>query len=1351
MGWIKALDERKAESLVKKGNYRDYQKFDNLIRKGKLDLQNPEILNSYLETLRNGDGSLSSFRLSTVLENGVTPQRLLEEGWIKAGITSIAIEILNSHSYSLRGHWMSGDRSDTLPIEIFDELIKDEAARTEIIQNSPIEEYGKQFVKNNLRHLNGKEDEDSRRCQSFLESLKTLGNLSFHGADISEIYGNPELQEQLHELGLVEEETINELYAYQFADMRKQLLDHSFSPKKSVGIDVQLNPSSAMAKYWQEQSQLLGEDAMRYAMSCCSKMSHPNLFGDKTKKEVREEWFSHLSDWERDIFGEDDFEEYYQENVPYFTSDGNLTDAFFQSEVSGSPVNEMKTFFYEGRDFGYDSQLVQFFANNVNRLKGSMKGLILTWMKLENQEEKEVLRKLLFRYATGGHPDFVDAIFDESGVKEEFYKKAVYQNGIHKIDGKTVCLYQLLEALEPNFKDHLTPMEWQYISYTKDYPMLPISNLSGVDVYGHLEDYFDEYGPKEKILEKIFLTYRENLLEYPDLLSKLAPNRKQYLLYIDKVEEKQKLLSFSLEQIDRYFTEEGATNEFLNEMFVLGEYHLLSEESEEKLKSSLGEIRFQIIKIYQTIPLVAVANSFKEYVKGYEKNITLENLPIIKRLLERVSYSNSSDVRHFSGALISQLLPLGENAFTQLDKIEDVFLRNNLPMVGKIFSTFVQLYLKTGTFQPDGTFISTLDSTITPATSPVLRHLSSSKREAILFADLLRSAMNSNNRSIKGYLESIERGESLVSRIEEEGLSFNDLTEEEQQILKIFEQHLITLYQHTQVGQKEEIVLGADILENIKTLTKLFKTNSRYSLSDRIVRSFGYLAGVTSFEQMRKYMETRRQFIDQRNQQNLSSFTLEEGDFIKGINSLSYLGSILQNGSNCKEFLGSSAESDATPYDTDLSRILKKGATLAETISGTISASYGRTWFVLKNDGRFTVTREKIGGEEQTSFSSSELSKLEAFATGSDQHYGIRTGFGSTEIDYIITDEDVSLIGYEIAKNGFYIPVVDYQTGKLIFTPEQYDDLRKKLSGLDYYEGGPYLFAEEFVDTPAIQTYKEQEESDASINAKIESLLEREISQGLSSIHRTMKTTLDGDLSEGIVEVFSTGSTARRTNLPGDPDFDFIVRVDARDYQDPERMKSLETAILSHFQVQKAENGLRGLEVLVDGIDTPIKMDITIIQKTDKVDYSSEVALAERLKKIKEQDSKLYSEVLANIKLAKAVMKEAGCYKNHRKDESQGGLGGIGIENWILQNGGSFLAAAKDFLRAAEGKDFEQFKKEYQVWDFGKNHMFEEKQLVPFDEYVRQNMNETGFKKMVAALKKFVMEIEYMQEDSKQK
>ena len=99
----------------------------------------------------------------------------------------------------------------------------------------------------------------------------------------------------------------------------------------------------------------------------------------------------------------------------------------------------------------------------------------------------------------------------------------------------------------------------------------------------------------------------------------------------------------------------------------------------------------------------------------------------------------------------------------------------------------------------------------------------------------------------------------------------------------------------------------------------------------------------------------------------------------------------------------------------------------------------------------------------------------------------------------------------------------------------------------------------------------------------------------------------------------------------------------------------------------------------------------------------------------------------------------------------QGGLGGIGVENWILENGGSFYDAAKSFLNAAslnetDYKSYENFTKDYEIWDFGQNYYTERKNAkngdkhLLYDNFIKQNLTQDGYQKMIVALNKYVLE-----------
>lgn len=511
--------------------------------------------------------------------------------------------------------------------------------------------------------------------------------------------------------------------------------------------------------------------------------------------------------------------------------------------------------------------------------------------------------------------------------------------------------------------------------------------------------------------------------------------------------------------------------------------------------------------------------------------------------------------------------------------------------------------------------------------------------------------------------------------------------------------------------------------------------------------------GINTLKQAKEYIEQKIKRADSRNRNTSNSdVTLSEGDFIKGIGDIKYLRNILQNGSVSKEYLGSSAGSDATPLDTDVSMIIDSEGTINDKINKTAAKNYGPIWFVLKNDERFMITRNS---SNETLKTKKDLSKLEVFYTGvlGSGHYGIRTGFASSDINYIIMENYDPRVGLEIAMNGFYIPIAN-KDGKIIFTPEDYDKLREKMSGLSYFEEQTYSFSENLV-TEETQLIAEQiEESNREVLVKREKI-NNIIKKSLEELGLQLKTNIDGDLTAGYVELIDTGSTGRGTNKPGDGDFDFMMRLDKTILSNPSRLNEVKQTILKNLGKENSSEltgagDFRLKNIDIDN-DTKVDIDITFTEKTDKVLYSTDMALQDRLTTIQNADKEKYKYVIANILLAKQVLKKAEAYKPNRGETPQGGLGGVGIENWILQNGGSFIDAAKSFIDAAENKSFSEFKDTYRIWDFGDNHLAERRGQYAHDNFVANNMSETGYHIMVETLKEYLKTIEIYQDEKESK
>ena len=420
------------------------------------------------------------------------------------------------------------------------------------------------------------------------------------------------------------------------------------------------------------------------------------------------------------------------------------------------------------------------------------------------------------------------------------------------------------------------------------------------------------------------------------------------------------------------------------------------------------------------------------------------------------------------------------------------------------------------------------------------------------------------------------------------------------------------------------------------------------------------------------------------------------------------------------------------------------------------------------------------------------LPKLEIFATSVDGsgHYGIRTGFGMNLVDYCVTDSTridstpvSEVTKLEIALGGFYIPIVDRDSEELIYTPDDYDKMRQQISGLSYYRTGDYQFAPDSelelgeltldkeslsaVSMPSSSSAGDDAQGASSSSITIPStttiiselpasmaetdhkheVINQVIKQAIASIpdlNLSYKDYLDGDLTENIVEMIDTGSTGRQTNAPGSGDFDYLARLDRSILNDPTKKQQITDALLTAFGRENdgsaiVNGNLRLKQVSIDGLAEPVDIDITFAQKTNKVQYPTDAALADRLSNIKNQSETKYQQVLANIIYAKQFLKAAGAYKPRRSPEAEGvgGLGGVGIENWVLQHGGSFKQAARDFLSVADNcSSFEDFCAHYPVWDYGENHKGIRSK--PHDNFVADNMNPEGYERMKEALRAVV-------------
>ena len=892
--------------------------------------------------------------------------------------------------------------------------------------------------------------------------------------------------------------------------------------------------------------------------------------------------------------------------------------------------------------------------------------------------------------------------------------------------------------------------------------------------------YFDENGPKQELLRYCFQR-KEYLLvseQSDETIAKMGLNEVEVTflnLYRDKKFQSSNIVRNILpDDISKYFDEDGPKPVFWLDSFNKKDFDFIAKQDAE-IRNSLpfNEKQNEAIDCYEKIDEGDVKNLYKNYIVKNLENTNKETIPEIADALNELIYSNAEEISSHPSDFAEAILEntSSEQVKEKLQEIEAVFVKNNIPYVGKVFRTFRILYPvgkdhKATPVMERGALKGRIEAPANPDSPPKtiseLKQLVESK-DSILFTNLLKASLGSNNRDLRKYLTNLQKGASLTEQVIN---GADGVSGEDEEILKTYLEHLDTIFNNTQKGKVTPFQKTGNTIEDIRNISKLFTPSERFGVPDRIVQSFGYMLGINTCNEVIKWMDKAVAEADARNRKAAleNNFKLESGDLIKSLG-VEYLGSSLQNGFLCKEFLNGQTGSDTTPLDSDLN-------VLPEGLSGNISegvdkknaiAAYGNMscMVVMKGDANSGRSRFVTESEDGTY----DSQKYEIWQN-SENNYGILVGFPSTEIDYIIHDSrdeedkygDLDRMKYEVVKNGFYIPIVDKISGELVFTPDEYDKMRITVLGLQEFTKNDksrfvaaneperalvksltipeYSFSDGAKIEGTIDTIDKLQNNKEEVDKKRSAIKNEVLIPILQQFNLGLKEVLDGDLTEGIAEVIDTGSTGRYSNAPGDGDFDFMMKLDKKITKDEGQLEEIRKAFCKKLGLKYSDiikdGNVRAKNVKLQGLEEPVDIDVTFATKTNKVKYSTDVALKQFYESMTEAQK---NNTTANVVFAKRFLKHIKAYKPDRGDTPQGGLGGVGIENWVIQNGGSFVVAAESFMKVANecGDNFEKFKANYSLIDFGENH-----QGGKNDNFVTRNMSKEGYDKMRTALGEFL-------------
>lgn len=706
---------------------------------------------------------------------------------------------------------------------------------------------------------------------------------------------------------------------------------------------------------------------------------------------------------------------------------------------------------------------------------------------------------------------------------------------------------------------------------------------------------------------------------------------------------------------------------------------------------------------------------------------TPEQLRAYIIISQQIDSSPSQEIVRIKNELIEQILD-NDDPVKAYGAIERIFIQNNIPLLGKIQRIFSVLY-------PD----TTVSRMLNESSSPVLRQASIRRRQNVIFQDLLKVHIDSGNRSLKKFLQTLREGDLLMEKLTLE----TELTDNERAKLSYIFDKLKTLSSVSTRGQKNQFPAAdsGELLADYQKLYSQLGVKDGQSVSQRVTEMFASPLGYKNIDEILTCMDTAKSVAEQRSRKIVDSFVaLENGDLVKGVD-INYIDNILQNGSVAKEYLGASSGSDATPFDTDLELLTLESADDFKTIYNKriqLAKQYGQLLFVVKDRGQLQKTYPK-------ELALYDRAKYELFKTGAigQNHYGIRTGFPCTEIDFMILGDGVDTkqrknLFYSIAQNGYYIPVTDTD-GHVVFTPDEYDRYRKVFSGIELFNGADV----EFANSQNEKYYSEikdiiQDKKDKDIQSES---LKNEIKSTVLDILSQFNVKTKGQYDDSLLgaELLDIGSTGRGTNLPDAGDFDFNLKLDAKDF---DKVEQIAAAILSKLGLEMRESPVllsSGNSYQLRFFGTNIfsqkglDIDIGFVKKSELNIYASHDAIADKLGNIRQkQGEDAYQEVIANILLAKKWLKAGNAYK--KGDHGQGGLGGIGVENLILAHEGNLGMAFRAFYSASKHEDgttkgLEEFKKDFAILDAGMDIRSN-----TYDNFV-YNMNQSGYERMLAVIK----------------
>ncbi len=514
------------------------------------------------------------------------------------------------------------------------------------------------------------------------------------------------------------------------------------------------------------------------------------------------------------------------------------------------------------------------------------------------------------------------------------------------------------------------------------------------------------------------------------------------------------------------------SNYYLRSLLVGHRKFFIETESGRQNFALLGQVGQTFRSIPSTVRDDIIENFFGKYLKRLveEKPVSLEEekeMILTLSLVEKAYKTPSGEFKRILGVVLPLIMqsPDPEKAF---DSIESAYIHNRLPHVIKEFLVFKTIYSQTDD-EGSSLFQKTLDKNIKDGTvnlSPTLKAASDEKRFEVIYRYLAGNAVRSNDTNLRQYLEVFKDVDRTLGIIDRHGAA--NATAYESDITRFLDRaEKLFFFVTPDKSSPATSLSNLPIEQRLENIARIVGAVSYHEIPGKISRLFLSPLGFGSIDEMLKAMDNHSKEATERNiafaQKIMSGGEIfSPGDLLKS--SQSQIGrNIFQTGLKCAEVLGGSFDSsNNTPFDADFSRVLETD--IGQNIDQVLDSAVIRTAMTETNDivllvkdrGNLVDTSEgKALPEDFSSYETfwSRYADIQYGKKGESEHrhYGVTVGVASTDINAVILTDNffndknsqikLNRLFFDIASGSCYIPVLN-KDGKVVFTPEQYEDYK---------------------------------------------------------------------------------------------------------------------------------------------------------------------------------------------------------------------------------------------------------------------------------------------------------------------